>query len=264
MEEDDLIEAYLNHKLPDDALRSFEERLKIDAPFFDKVQLEKQLFESLNDNDWNFVSTSDIEDAQAYKTLFESEDVQQLKASISQAGSEYKKERRTSRRNWVLYSSAAIIAILFTAFSLWNTGSSETELYATYLNLSELPSFASRGDDDDSKTLIKAQRLFEKGVYEETIPILKNTSENITDFKATQYKYLGIAQMELNQFDEAEQTFTKLIASTDLVDANHGYWFKALLYLKKGEKDKASTVLEKIIKEQLFNHQKAAELLSEL
>ena len=263
MEEDDLIEAYLNHKLSDAALRSFEERLKTDTQFFDNVQLEKQLSESLQEDNWSFTSASDSKEAQAYKTLFETENVQHLKTSISQARSEYHKERKISRRNWILYSSAATIVIFFTAFSLWNTGHSEAELYATYLNLSELPSFASRGDGD-TDDLIRAQQLFENQSYDKAIPILKEALVDTVEFKATQYKYLGIAQMELGRFELAEQTFEKLINSADLVDADHGHWYKALLYLKKGDVDRTKTVLEKIITEKLYNHQKAIELLGKL
>jgi len=69
--------------------------------------------------------------------------------------------------------------------------------------------------------------------------------------------------MQLNKFDAAEVTFNSLIAS-DYLDAQKGYWYKALLYLKKKDTETARALLETIIANQYYNDAKAAELIEKL
>ena len=69
--------------------------------------------------------------------------------------------------------------------------------------------------------------------------------------------------MELNQFQEAEKTLNSLISS-NLIDAEKGYWFKSLLYLKSNQIEKVKATLSLIIKNSYFNNKKARELLESL
>ena len=69
--------------------------------------------------------------------------------------------------------------------------------------------------------------------------------------------------MESGNLENAKTTFDQLIES-DLLDASKGYWYKALLFLKKGEEQEAKVILEKIKSESLYNSLKAGELLEEL
>lgn len=75
--------------------------------------------------------------------------------------------------------------------------------------------------------------------------------------------YKGLSEIELSKYLEAEKTFDSLINS-DLIDAEKGYWFKSLLYLKNNKILKCKTLLNKIITESLFNKEKAELLLVDL
>ena len=87
---------------------------------------------------------------------------------------------------------------------------------------------------------------------------LKNNSSN-----SNLYLYLGISQMELNQFEESQKTLNSLINS-NLIDSEKGYWFKGLLYLKSNRINKAKIMLQKIIDNSYYSHLKASEILIKL
>ena len=77
LEEDILIERYLRDELDDMERTVFEERLKIDGEFSERVNFEKELFAVFNEKDWNFNldSEEDIKDVESY---FEKEEVKEL------------------------------------------------------------------------------------------------------------------------------------------------------------------------------------------
>lgn len=90
-----------------------------------------------------------------------------------------------------------------------------------------LPSFISR-EDANKNNLIKAQQLFENKEYEKVLIIFKRELKISDSPDGALYLYTGIAQLELDAYTEAEKTFNKLISS-DLIDAQKGNWYKALL-----------------------------------
>ena len=87
---------------------------------------------------------------------------------------------------------------------------------------------------------------------------LKNNSSN-----SNLYLYLGISQMELNQFEESQKTLNSLINS-NLIDSEKGYWFKGLSYLKSNRINEAKIMFQKIIDNSYYSHLKASEILIKL
>lgn len=257
MEEEERIEAYLTNTLSDNELALFEERLKNDKDFFDSVQLEKQLFESLHEESLGYISNKDHASVQAYKAAFESDATQDIKNAIIKAEASY--EQKPKRYIGLYIAAAASIALLISIFSWNQTSESPSSLYATYIELSTLPSLAERGKDN-SDVLLNAQRQFENKSYTKAISILQEAIKDTTDHRAVKYVYLGIAQMESDQFDDAMRTFETL-AQSDFIDAPLAHWYMALLYLKKDDRKQAEVQLKKIIKENLYNKTKAEELL---
>lgn len=257
MEEEEFIEAYFTNKLSDSELIAFEERLKNDKDFFDRVQLEKQLFESLDEASLGSVSNKDHASVQAYKAAFESDAIRDIKKAIIKAEVSY--EQKPKRYIGLYIAAAASIALLISIF-FWNeTNESSSSLYTEYIELSTLPSLAERRNES-SDVLLNAQRQFENKSYTEAINILQEAIKDTTDHRAVKYVYLGIAQMESHQFDDAMHTFETL-AQSDFIDAPLAHWYMALLYLKKDDRKQAEIRLKKIIKENLYNKSKAEELL---
>jgi len=261
-DEDSLIEKYLTNSISEEELLLFQKRMTEDALFFDKVQLEKQLYESLDDNDWSLAISKDSKELQEYKTLFQNGKTKEIKESIQEGYNLYKKENRTKKIKQILYSCAAAVILFISVFSLVNSEATHTELYSNYIDFSELPTLSTRSESNTEK-LLEAERLFENKEYEKVINILDNDSNTSQKSLATQSLYLGISYMELNQFELAQKTFDDL-SDSDLIDGRMGIWYKALLYIKMEDVDQAKTVLNEIVSNKLYNHKKANNLLQEL
>ena len=260
-DEDHLIEKYLNQTLSKEALILFEERLAEDEAFFDKVQLEKQLFHTLNDEDWSLALSKNSKDVQAYRTLFDDEATEKVKTTITEGYNLYKKENRLKKTRWFVYASAAILVVCISLFSLIQPQQTHVQLYATYIDFSELPTVSTRGEDRLEK-LLEAEQLFESKEYAKVVALLKDKLHTAPQ-QASLYLYLGISYVELEQFEEANNVFNAL-NKTDLIDGRMSTWYMALLYVKKNDLHNAKTLLQEIVSKKLYNHEKANDLLQAL
>ncbi|WP_299125657.1 hypothetical protein [uncultured Winogradskyella sp.] len=259
MEDDILIERYLKGLLSKDEEKSFLDRLDSDTDFSEKFKLEEQLFNSLNENSWSFSESKNAE-VNDYAKLLREEDLQNLKKTLAKTSSEFNsKEGATSKR--LFYYLAAASIVIFLGFQLFvNENTSNQDLYNDYIALNDLPSFVTRGND--TSDLARAQELFENKKYEESLSVFQSI-DNLSNNEANLAIYKGIAQTELGKYDEAEHTFNTLINS-DLLDAEKGYWYKALLFIKRDRIQEAKSTLKEIVSKSLSHKDKAVLLLDDL
>jgi tetratricopeptide (TPR) repeat protein len=260
MEKDiSIIEDYLTGQLSEEQRKTVEKRIREDAEFKQKYEFEKQLFDTFNDDSWNFADKNDPA-LNSYKATIHSDDFQKIKESIAEAGKDHEPEKlnRKNNRSWILYVAAAVVIVLIAVQVLLKDSVTNEELYYTYINLDDLPSFVIR-NEAPKHTLAKAENFFEQKNYEASIALFKDILiENEKDSRV--YIYLGIAYTESGNYDKATKIFNQLIAS-DLLDAEKGYWYKALLYLKMNDEKASKSVLETIIANKYYNAEQAAELL---
>ncbi len=259
MEDDILIDNYLKGLLSKDEEQSFLDRLQSDIEFNEKFKLEKQLFNALNEDSWSFVEGKNAE-FEAYKKDLEGDDLQNLKKTLTQVNSEFNSISNRGYKRLFYYLAAASVIVFLGFQFFFNQSLSNLDLYKEYIGLDDLPSFVSRSNDIND--LIRAQELFESEKYGDALMIF-NSQVDLADNTSDLFIYKGISEMELNRYDEAEQTFNALISS-ELLDAPKGYWYKALLSLKSDRVEEAIDILTKIVTENLFNKSKAEELLKEL
>ena len=258
--DDILIEKHLNNTLSDQEREVVVARMENDAEFKEKVLFEKQLLNTFSEEEWSFIENPDATVVQEYSELFKKEG--KLKQALEEAKINFNKPKKKTRFNRYIYASAAMIVLLIAIVPFVNNSSSSSELYASYMNTTELHSLSIRGNDsNDVRT--KAQHLFEQKKYKEALVIFNNELDLSKKQTATVYLYMGIAQMELNQFEKATHTFDALLNS-GLMDAPKGYWYKELLSLKMKNIKESKSILNTISRKQLYNHQQADELLSEL
>lgn len=261
LEEDILIEQYLKNQLSETEKKDFLERMSSDASFKEKVVFEKELFETLDENDWSFSEDIDVKEIEELETIFKSDAIKKIKESISLAQEEYKGPKKNTVK--LIYLVAASVALVFTAYSLFFTvKTTPNELYAVYIHQNEIYSTISRGDGDLVENLIEAETYFKEKKYGKALPIFIKELPNNKN-TASIYLYTAICQIELNKFTEAETTLNALISS-DLIDAQKGYWYKSLLFIKSKQIEKAKKQLEFIIENNYFKHKKAKELLTKL
>ncbi len=261
VEDDILIERFLNGTLTEEEKNTVLNRMAINEAFKEKVLFEKELLETLNEEKWNSAKDSDLNEIKAYAKKFHGEDVIALKKVLKDVNEEYQTSRKKGSNIRYLYAAIIVTFIIIGALMTQQLNSSAPqELYVEYLALKELPSLVSRGSESD---LTKGQQQFEAGAYESALILLQKAMQTQTQQKGIIYTYIGISQLELEQYNEAEKTFDQLSAS-NLIDASKGYWYNALVYLKQEKLEKTKDALQNIIKKKLYNHKKASQLLKAL
>lgn len=262
LEEDILIDHFLKNELTEIEKKAVFVRMNSDAIFKEKVLFEQQLFDTLDEKSWSFAKNIDNSEAKEYENLFKSDAIKDIKNSIAKANDNFKKKKTSGFKKWQIFSSAAVIALLISVYFLLPKNETPQEIYASHINMSELPSIVNRGNEISFKKLAKAQQFFENNQHSKSAIIfseaLKNNSNN-----SSIYIYLAISQMELNQFEKAEKTLDSLKTS-NLVDAQKSYWYKSLLYIKANQIEKAKKTLATIIDHSYFNHLKAKKLLDQI
>ncbi|WP_299207516.1 hypothetical protein [uncultured Dokdonia sp.] len=240
-EESNIIEAYFLGSLPKEDVIRLEKRMSEDIRFRESVLLHKQLFESLSENDWSYAKNVDTKRLKEYEQLYKDKETLQLKETLKIANSAYQKKNSKNTKSLLFYLSAALIAIIITVGVLLPKQQTPQELYVDYYTVSDIPSLVSRGGVEET-SLIDAERYFEEGNFNKVLDILTSEMTSTIQTNASVLLYKGISEMELKQYENAHTTFDQLIES-DLIDAPMGLWYKALLYLKIGDKANAKAVL---------------------
>lgn len=264
-EENNLIEAYLDGRLTLPDREAFERRMIDDEGFRESVLLQKQLSQALNEKDWSFAEKVDQDRLKSYETEFRRQETKDLAATLKKINVDYQSQESKRKRNfgpWLLYLSAAIIAVLIAVNGLLPSTYTPEELYANYYDSQELPSLVVRGENQSE--LAQAQLFFEKGDYLSALPVIEEQLVHESGQKATLYVYKGIAEMELNQYTSAAQTFETL-STSELLDASKGLWYAAILELKQGRIFETKKALERVIASPTnYKFKEAKNLLDEL
>lgn len=273
-EDDILIERFLNDELSKKEHKAFLERMENDAEFKERVTLEKQLHESLDENSWSFLEEDDNPEVKEFEALLKSKESQKIKQSIAEAQADYQssskddtgdeialKKPPSQKKNLWLYAAAAAVLIFFVVNVFMLKPKSNEELFSKYIQKTDLFALIDRGYVGNDSLLSKAQGYFDNKEYQKAADILTQVVDSSKNSNI--YIYLAISQIELNEFDKAEKTLNKLILSR-LLDAQKAYWFKSLLYLKTDQVEKSKKELQIIIDSSYFKSKDAKKLLKKL
>ncbi len=258
VEDDILIECFLKGELSKKEEQSFLERLASDVDFKERFILEKQLRESLNEDSWSFVESSQTDEIKDYEQEFKSKEIQELKEIIAKANEEYKESQKPTK-NWFFYFAAAVAIVLFSTLIFDTKKQSNEDLFSSYLQETDLLSLVDRGRLDSMFSAAETyynNKEFDKVVN--TLTPLIDTTKNSNAFV-----YLAISHTQLKKYTEAENVLNKLIES-DLLDSQKGYWYKSLVYLKSNQLKKLKKELQFIIENNYYQSKTAEKLLEDL
>lgn len=252
-----LIHKYLRNELSSDEKILFKDKVSSDKKFRERVDLENSVDNSLNNESWSFIKNSNSIEVKKYQKVFQSEETQELRNILQKVQKEYNSTRL--KKSWILYLTTAAIVIIISTILLIPKEISNQDLYAKYLDKTELLTLVDRGRTDS--ILSTSQVLFDKKEYAKVVELLYKEID--TTNNSNVFIYLAISQIELERFDDAEKVLDKLISS-NLLDAEKGHWYKGLLYLKSDQIEDSKKQLNLIIENNLYNKDKATELLEEL
>jgi len=252
------IESYLSGHMNPDELIKFKELLESNTSVQEYLKINYEIQRQFDSEDWVFEKKIEGGEMEDIEKEIKSKSFKLSKSLIESVSLSHRKNHKSSNR-YFYAGIAAVIVVFFTITFLIKSNLDSSELYVFYSDYSGLPTFVNRGS---GKVLENAEELFKNGRYAEALQIFSENSSQ-SDNKATIYIYQGLSQIELNQFSNAEATFNSLINS-NLIDSQKGYWYTALLYLKQERIDEVKEVLNIIISNSYYNHEKAQDLLNEI
>ncbi|WP_044399842.1 tol-pal system YbgF family protein [Lacinutrix sp. Hel_I_90] len=260
------IEDYFNGDLRAEQLKAFEKQIKENPDLAETVAINKKMRLQYGDATWDFIADDKRNDeANALESLLISKEFQDKKKAIKNAGDLYFKNEKSKSITSIrpkLYFALAIAAALVVFFGIFlkdNALTSEA-IYVENSNWDELPSLVSRGETN-AMLLSTGENAFTNKDYKLAEKSFSTYIKNEKDFNVNALLYLGIAQLELENYTSALESFQKIIDSKTL-DHSKGYWYKALVYFKRNDKANAIKNLEIIAANpEYYKHVKAKAIL---
>ena len=254
------IERYLDGLLSNEERLAFEKRLTSDVDLHKEFELEKKLRSTLTHTK---TDTKDIEDSkiQKYRDALEEGDLKALRKTVLEVNSDFSSEPKKARAVWYFVAAASIAALLIIQL-FFQQNVSNIELYYDNVDLQGLPSFTIRNTQNQLESkMIEGEQEFKKGNFQEALNIFNSVPKDTKNNMLLSI-YIGVSQIELGLYRQAEDTFDSLLSNEERHDGHIALWYKALLYLKQGDDVKVLEQL-KLISQDDNNpyHSKAHDLI---
>lgn len=225
----ELLEKYLLGKMSDEERRIFEERLKSDADLeTEKERLEEYIL------------------AIEYGNLKET--LSQYKISEEEMSGEENfsfpddapadKTRILNLRPWVV--AASVLLIGWAGYFLFSNLNSQPDLHFEKIFYSD-PGLPTMMGGNDRYLFYDAMVDYKAGEYEEAIGKWSEVSDIGRD---TLDYYIGMAWLNLKEWEEAEQFLQQIPAESSL--KNKSDWYRVRIYIALEEYEKAAQALEKV------------------
>ena len=255
------IESYIGNAMSDEEKALFEQQIEQDLKLKKEVALAKELNHFLRDE--VISEQTDTKSTKEMAAFLRSKEAKKIEDTLLKVKHEYKAKTTTPKKKNYLLVAASIAFLLISSIAYYiHEQSTPQKLYAQYYSVTDLPSVLKRGNQQDN--LVKGVLKFNESDYTEALKLFDSYKNLNTDLNPSVYLYTGVANMQLEQYNNALAAFDKMIQSNS-IDHSKGLWFKALLYLKKGNKTEAKITLTKIVKDtQNFKFKEAKALLKKL
>ncbi|MEZ5023295.1 MAG: hypothetical protein R2728_08565 [Chitinophagales bacterium] len=258
------IEAYLLGTLSEVELQQFEALLEEDNSLATFVGNLKEVNEVLQNDSWAF-SDLDINNPKTkeYLDFYLDDKNKAFYNQLKDLSNGKEKKKFNIRTLWQVASVAALIVIGIFIFKPSNS-IDYNQLYSSYMNVDEIPSFTERGINDSVFALI--EKNFNAKNYSQTIEIISMYETNFppekTDFINI---YKGITYTELGRYDEATSLLSEESVFSESLYNQMSQWFLALNYLKAEKIAEAKQILKEIAKnKQHYKFEEARAILKKL
>lgn len=186
--------------------------------------------------------------------------LQQLEACIAQSEQAASVEKPARlRRVWTAVALVCAGAMVLFYYRSVNDNQLFENYYQSYPNV---VAFVERGSvANEPKD--EALQLYEQGHYDEALAGFEKFCQTQQATPSTLF-YAGIACIETNRLEEAEQYLLMASQQPDTAFAAQAQWYLALVYVKKDERKKATVYLTALVRHTEAYKEKAQRLLNEL
>lgn len=240
------IEQYLAGELEGAEKLEFEKQLKIDKGMLEELELRTKVDEAILESD-----------------------IIELREALSFILSDERdKGQFLSRISFYWHMAAALILMLIIVKFVFFTNQqnvNNNELFSKYYELYQ-PLQPVRGD---------LHNIEMKNLYNQAIANYENKDyhsaeglfKQIINVDSSDYMarfYLAMAQIEIQQDDEALKNLEFLILGSNHLFFEQSLWYTALIYLRQNDANKVKKILDSIVQNNYYNSKKAKRLLQQL
>lgn len=236
----DRIEAYLADELSPEDRADFEARCRQDAQWAESTRLHLLARQTLHESG-----------REALKS--------RLDQRYQPEGSPSATRRPLWQQPWIYAMAAAIALILLLVW--WPKSphyQSPQELYAAYMELPVPSGLRSSTQDSLAQRWEQAMQAFQDSAYQDAIrqlePLIQDSSF-LSQSGNRARLYLGVAHLQLSQFEQA-QAYLKSIAAGSLY-FDQAQWYRVLAYLRAGQVSPMLPLLHAIAEQE--NHYRQAQ-----
>ncbi len=256
------IEKYLEGAMTPEETLVFENEMDINEALKNEVLLTEDLNLFLKNRSDNTIVIEDVPSQEEKETREHIAKIHNTYKNHTEASLKIKKKKNNSTVI-SLFVGVAAVFIIFVGFyfSSVNTTSS-SELYASYYEDNDLPSFTTRSSDGD--LLSNATTNYREGNIDKGLSQFENYINTTANVDPLAYIYTGMIYAEKDQLEEAISQL-EVLENSNSIDAERAYWFKAMVYLKFDDKKNAIKNL-KVLQSTHSNYKKTQvnDLLEEL
>lgn len=252
-----IIERYLADKLSPDEKIEFEKRLNSDTALSKEVEFMRHITTAFDRN----------AERGAINEL-KNTDEKEIRNIIMAVEKGLSSKSKVKRLVTGICSVAAVVAAILIIIGLqprYSTSNLYAEYYETPVYVQGLP---SRGGNmitnEEQKELDNATEYYKKGDYINSLNILNKiaVNKNPEELPDNIAFYLAVCMIEINQTEKAKPLL-KHVSELDYSEFQEdAEWLQALIYLKKGKRKEANTILSDIEDNRGFYSEKAKELLA--
>jgi hypothetical protein len=238
------IEDFLDGNLIGKELSIFISQKELDKELAKEIELRFEVNELIKDNGF-----------------FELREKLELQRNESYVNSSIIKFRKDLFKTW--HFAAASFALILVVGGLWyilsNKPYSTEKLVSKYYKpahpLLQVRSAEIKSDD----ALATAFKYYKDNDFNSALKYF-NSLEN----QMTAKFYSGVCFIELEQYDDAIESFTAVINDNDNLFVEQANWYLGLIYLMDNQKNKAIEQFEKISKDENYYTSQAKEILKYL
>jgi tetratricopeptide (TPR) repeat protein len=151
-------------------------------------------------------------------------------------------------RKTISYAAIASLAILISVGILYKIQTrklSNVEIYEKYYEPYDVTMVYRSAGENTDRLYQEARLRYEAGQFQEAITLFEKLLKSDPADMATTL-YSGISYMEVNRYNEADKSFSKIIDQNDNLFIEQAEWYLGFCYLMTNETEKARTQFEKI------------------
>lgn len=249
MKRSERIQRYLDGEMSDEELKSFRQDLLRDPELIEELDLHRTVEEGIRNRD----------EMEFRRKLEDSYTVFRMKQE--------EKKKLSGRKKFIIQLSSAMVAILIIGlfFILDSEPLTNDHLFEEYYATMEFD-FTSRSvnEDKDDPNLLGGVRSYIERDFQISKLRLEEYLNNAPGNKQTAYFFLGLCNIELGNYSDAEFYLKRVAMGEFSYFREHSKWYLALTYLKMNNLNEAETIFSEFATERSVYNERSASIIKKI